>query len=549
MRSLVAAGVGLACVVVLSGCRMEAWLGDALSAADGEAPISERGPCLIAVPQVLDFENVGQGESRSLTLSLRNTCEAPVALSELVLSGSADFAFDLGSGVLRSTVLSATEGITFDTPYTVAPGGEHRVPVAYTPTGSQAAFANAVWLSDDPQGGFGLVVKLRANVAMPCLVTYPKRLDFGGTLLGEASERNLLLNSCGDTGLTLKGLRLAGEGAERFEILDLSNVQQAALDAYAQEPLSVRYRPSEASALSREGLTAQDNAYLIVESDAYERELSVPLTGFGALEPCPHAVITPGNPAALQSGAELLFDGSESYGVGTPVVAWEWTLIAPEGSDATLEVTEVASRVRFSSNALGAHEVRLSVIDAKGITSCVSATHVLNIVEPLGLAIELWWAGQGDLDLHFLHELALGLDLDGDDGFDGWFDKPFDAFWANPAPNWGQLRGESHVDDPLLLFDDYDGFGPERIVLAVPEAGRSYRVGVHHWEDHQGGPVDAWVRVFLHGELVVESSFGGLAADMLWELGEVSAEGAWVPAANPPVVFQGVRKPWPAKGR
>jgi len=212
--------------------------------------------------------------------------------------------------------------------------------------------------------------------------------------------------------------------------------------------------------------------------------------------------------------------------------------------------------VVLASDALGLHTITLMVTDADGLSACASTQHVVDVLEPKGLSVELWWETPGDpdpadtglgtgtdLDLHLLHELAVGLDLSGDESFDGWFDKPFDVFWANPNPNWGVVGDPKAGDDPVLTYDDYDGTGPERIVLENPEPTRPYRVGVHHWDDHGHGPATAWVRVWWDGELVHEAGGVLLVEDVLWDVGTLEVGGGWSSPGVEPLVHTGVRKP------
>lgn len=153
-----------------------------------------------------------------------------------------------------------------------------------------------------------------------------------------------------------------------------------------------------------------------------------------------------------------------------------------------------------------------------------------------GLHVQLDWQTPGDskpddvggdagadLDLHLMHEYAVG-----------WFDKPFDASWANPTPMWDVLEVSS--DDPIVSPDIYDGQGAESIALALPAQGRSYRIGVHYWRDNGYGPSIARVRVFLWGTLVHESALS-LVDDDLWEVGEITfPEGTFTRSEAPAVI-------------
>ena len=537
--------------LALAACEVNVWLGDALH--DGvergaTTGMGERAPCLVVLPPALEFGVVRDGETASKAISLRNTCEAPLSVTGVVMSGSPGFRLELAGHKAMSSPQSASEGIPFSEGVVLTGGGELIAEVHFEPHNAQPAFGNLILRSDDPFGGFGLAIQMSANVQIPCLVTFPKNLDFGGVLLGQASERTLILRSCGEAPLVIDELSLEGEASTRFEPLDWSLGSYEFMASAESQSLTLRYEPDGIAETDEDGLPKVDSARLVVLSDSFGGATTIPLKGFGAAEPCPHALITPGNPSTLEAPESLVFEGGESYGVGSEVVAWEWGLDAPLGSDARLEPLGEGIAL-LTSGALGRHTVSLSVRDAKGMTSCTAASHVLDIVASSGLAIELWWSTEGDLDLHLLHELAVGIDIDGDAEFDGWFDKPFDAFWANPSPSWGQLGEGGGEDDPRLLHDDFDGHGPERIVLQAPEAGRTYRIGVHHWEDHDAGPASAWLRVYKDGVLVHEAENPNLAQDALWDVGVVSAEGVWLSESGAPAVTPALRKPWQGKGR
>jgi len=113
---------------------------------------------------------------------------------------------------------------------------------------------------------------------------------------------------------------------------------------------------------------------------------------------------------------------------------------------------------------------------------------------------------------------------------DPWFDGLYDCAWFNPRPEWGSLS-PSVRDDPELTSTSRDGREPEVITLEAPEAGATYRVGVHVWDDRGHGASLATVRVHVHGELAFEATDVPLAhrdlwwvATITWPVGTVDAE-------------------------
>ncbi len=151
-----------------------------------------------------------------------------------------------------------------------------------------------------------------------------------------------------------------------------------------------------------------------------------------------------------------------------------------------------------------------------------------------GLRVTLMWNTPGDpdskdegpeagadLDLHLRHPFAVD-----------WFDLPFDAFWSNASPTWGNMSNAQ--DDPSSGPDDVDGLGPEVIVIPIPEPGVSYRVGVHYWADNGFGPSTVQIRVSIFGQLIHETSLKQLQVGELWEALDIPwSKGSVVPVTGP----------------
>ena len=131
-----------------------------------------------------------------------------------------------------------------------------------------------------------------------------------------------------------------------------------------------------------------------------------------------------------------------------------------------------------------------------------------------------------DLDLHLLHPLAAGPDLDGDGSPEGWFYIPWDCFWCNPNPDWGP---EGPDGNPYLPVEDIDGSGPETILFTPAEPGL-YKIGVHYWDDHGYGPSFATVRVYIWDALAFEFPDVKLEADEVWEVATVEFPSAKISA-------------------
>ena len=223
----------------------------------------------------------------------------------------------------------------------------------------------------------------------------------------------------------------------------------------------------------------------------------------------------------------LHLSGAGSHSGAGAIVGWKWSVEQPPGSRSVFVPSDTSPEPTFEANVAGVYTFSLLVFDETDNRSPSFATMVVVVKPDTVLHIELLWhtpddqdetdsgaqAGS-DLDLHFTHPWAEGHDVDGDGALDGFFDNPFDCYWFNGHPEWGD--SESAFDNPSLDRDDTDGAGPENLNLAAPEPV-TYRVGVHYWNDHDYGVSYATLKVYLHGELALEVADVSLSNDDMWD--------------------------------
>ncbi|NMC69765.1 MAG: hypothetical protein GYA57_06805 [Myxococcales bacterium] len=135
-----------------------------------------------------------------------------------------------------------------------------------------------------------------------------------------------------------------------------------------------------------------------------------------------------------------------------------------------------------------------------------------------GLRVELSWDEIGDLDLHLVRSVAAR-----------WFDRRNDCHFGAGVTSWD---APGAADDPVLDADDIWHVGPESITVAAPVAGRTYRVGVHHFS--WSGRRVATVRVFCGDVFAVPtatfertlSARGGRGRQDFWVVADVNWLGA-----------------------
>jgi hypothetical protein len=236
---------------------------------------------------------------------------------------------------------------------------------------------------------------------------------------------------------------------------------------------------------------------------------------------CPVAVITVAQGAEVWPQTRLELDGSSSIAGFGEVVAWEWSVIQPQGSVSTFVPSKFVRNPTFEANITGTYTFRLTVYDAQGRASCVEAEFVVTTAVDDAIRVELTWQTPGDpdqtdtgagpnssagsdLDLHFLHPRANGA----------YFDWTYDCYSGSPAQEWG-FFGPS--DNPSLTRDDTDGAGPENLVVSVPEQNVRFQVGTHYLNDWGYGHSLATIRVYIYGVLRDQWSDVRLNMGDMWD--------------------------------
>jgi len=210
------------------------------------------------------------------------------------------------------------------------------------------------------------------------------------------------------------------------------------------------------------------------------------------------------------------------------IIEYQWEVDQPPGATGVFLPSAAAPNPTFTVPISGTYVFSLTVCD-KSDTWSEPATYVVTVASQEAIHVELVWDTPGDpdqtdsgpqagadLDLHFVHPLAEELDLDEDGVPDGYFDNPYDCFWFNAHPQWGELNPDVD-DDPGLDIDDSDGAGPENLNLAIPE-NVTYKIGAHYWNDHGFGPSFATARVYIMGSLVFEMSGVEMAMKDMWDI-------------------------------
>ncbi|MCB9533423.1 MAG: hypothetical protein H6698_03725 [Myxococcales bacterium] len=199
-----------------------------------------------------------------------------------------------------------------------------------------------------------------------------------------------------------------------------------------------------------------------------------------------------------------------------------WSLVAPEGSLATLAVGDSGDTGTFDVDVAGTYTVALSVPDGDACRAAEARATVTSSAAA-GLDVRVWWVTSGDADPDDRGAGAgAALDVYLAQGDDCWV-GPQTCGGERGAPDWG---APGTGDDPrCLATDDAIGGGPVGALLAVPDAGETYRIGVHVREGAPDG-VTASIRVYARGLRVYESLEVALPSGAWWEPATVTGAGS-----------------------
>lgn len=477
-------------------------------------------------PTTIDFGRVHAGQTERAPVTITNLGQLPLELHGLDLSGSQDFAVLLDGADPRRQpeVLDDPDG---DGEPGLAPNAAVTLDVIYAPLAAGPdRGALSIFSNDAVQPE--VVVDVRANGASPCITVEPGALEFRASLINRTDSRPLSIASCGGAALRIDDIRLAPDSDPAFTIAE---------DSLPELPAELPAATGDGQLPSRGiriDFTPRDTrvheGWLLIVSNALdEPSYRVSLLGRGVENACPVAQVTQEEYAVVPLDRVTL-DGTpsvDSDGPNGQPVEYEWVMLdSPDGSTSQPferffdnqqpanggeQDDRTTPTAEFFVDLAGTYVFELRVRDNLGTSSAdcdTSRRVVITAVPDQAILVQLTWETPADpdetdndgadLDLHLLHPNA-----------NGWFQSPFDCFYQNPQPDWGQL--DNPADDPTLDIDDVNGAGPENISLDQPEntdvLGAPYLVGVHAYrtlsqDGHTDfGPSRAFVRIFIDGEL------------------------------------------------
>lgn len=429
----------------------------------GEGASSELG----VEPRRIDFEGVFVGETRTRFFELKNLGAVTHTISSMSLLST--------STISELSIVSST---TTETPFSIDPGEVRRVEVAYTPVDDRDDTAEIV-IESPALTGYELVSLTGRATRSPFALLQPSPavLSFGPAEVGTAMLRRLRLANLGNTDIVLRApLRISPPTAP-YTLLEIP-AEDARFAPRDDHALFVRFAPTEAG-------VAAPAAVVIETGDVDMPRIEVPLEGTGVLEPVRDLELdtadfelghvprgrealralvlrSTGSATVTVSAATLLDDAGGLFRLD-PSQFWPRS-IAPG------DALRLAILFRDGFGLSGPHAGRLELstddTDQPRVSIALSAATVEPIPSDADLVVRVTQGASPDVELHLLRPGGV------------LFDRPSDACWCAPNPDWGRL-GE-FGDDPF--------YGGDSIELQRMEPGL-YSLAVVRREDGIGAAV------------------------------------------------------------
>ncbi len=229
----------------------------------------------------------------------------------------------------------------------------------------------------------------------------------------------------------------------------------------------------------------------------------------------PDYLIAARDAVALDTSTTLQVVAAEGQGAVQRVT---WSVEPPERA-AALVANEDGLTAVLTPTEAGRYRVTATVVLADARERRLTKDVIAAATS--GLRIELTWVTPGDPDETDIApqktRQAIGSDLDlylMRGAASGIADPLWSCGYHNTRPIWGAYPS---AESPRLVYDDYDGGGPERIELAALEAGAPYAVAVHYYSDNGFGNAFATLRVFFGPTLAAEWQHVELVSGQTWQ--------------------------------
>ncbi|MBS1150524.1 MAG: hypothetical protein H6Q89_2222 [Myxococcaceae bacterium] len=402
-------------------------------------------------------------------------------------------------------------------PSTIVAGETANVVVKFVPLKEQD-YSDTLVLESNDEANPIIEVKLLGKGSTRALMQVdPMVLDFGRVAECSSVVKTFTITNKGTADLIVEELSFTDGSSPAFAFVGSSKTP-AIVKFKDPNGLPGKIQLTVKFTVAAGSMGAAMGSIKIRGTDPDNREVLLMLKGDVNRAPVP--VIAPlGNGAP---GLTVTLDGSGSSDPDADnPITFKWTMRSkPLSSDTDfLAATSAMTSMRLDPLVPGAYEVQLDVTDALGVKNCQPARATVVATPAQKLLVEMFWDNaKTDIDLHVLRTPTSKLGM-----------APDDAYYANPAPEWGQIGAN---DDPIFIRDALTGYGPELFGYVNP-IDTTYRLVAEFANEHldPNPKSKVTVRIYLYG--VVKGEFTRtlekagnrwIIADVAWPSGDITAQ-------------------------
>jgi ASPM-SPD-2-Hydin domain-containing protein/centrosomal CEP192-like protein len=269
---------------VFAFCSLVVLAALALSGCAGYTAKNLTEPQLVITPNVIDFKSVVVGQKNTQTIQLSNPGSAPLAVTQIQVSGK-------GFLLTPATL-----------PLKLSPGSSKSLTLAFDPVAPGNATGTLSVMTDDSKISGSVPVSGVGEKAVAQLQVTPASLNFGNLKVQTTSSKNVTLKNTGDVNVTINGVTLTGSG---FGFSDLT--PGFSLAPQQQLTFQVWFKPVTKGAASGK---------LALISSSLAAPVSLPLAGDGTTTapPTQHSVKLDWNPSASAVTGYQVYRSDDSGG-------------------------------------------------------------------------------------------------------------------------------------------------------------------------------------------------------------------------------------------
>lgn len=237
-------------------------------------------PLIAVAPTTLDFGSVTPGQTKDLTVAVRNLGTASLTVNSLTSSNA------------RYTVISPA------VPFTAPANGAQNITVRFSPNAAGVLSATLTIASNDTSQA-SVVVNVTgsgAAAAAPAIDVTPAALDFGSASVGASKDLTLTVRNTGSANLIVSSVTSSNP---RFTLV--SPTVPITVAAAGSVSLNVRFSPNAAG--------AQSGTLTLASNDGARPSILVTLSGTGAGAAAAPAIDV--TPAALEFGSVAVLQAKD----------------------------------------------------------------------------------------------------------------------------------------------------------------------------------------------------------------------------------------------